>query len=132
MSRRYFYLTRRAFCLAIAAGVPTAATDGTITMVMHQVNQDGAGPFTCEVRTLFNTTRTTFSSLIRLPPSFFFLPQIDPAGTGETFESMQVTTDVPGKDLPSKNTLAFKSLLVHHSTLKLKLFSIPPSHRFKI
>lgn len=50
------------FFLAIASGVPTAASDGTITMVVHQVNQDGAGPFTCEVRSFTNTTTISSSS----------------------------------------------------------------------
>ncbi|CAE6443816.1 hypothetical protein ACGC1H_002502 [Rhizoctonia solani] len=34
---------------AVAAGLPAVAADGTITMVMHQVNGDGAGPYTCGV-----------------------------------------------------------------------------------
>ncbi|CAE6467326.1 unnamed protein product [Rhizoctonia solani] len=34
---------------ASAAGLPAVAADGTITMVMHQVNGDGAGPYTCGV-----------------------------------------------------------------------------------
>ncbi|KAI1916121.1 hypothetical protein LOZ61_000834 [Ophidiomyces ophidiicola] len=32
-----------------SAGLPTAASDGTITMTYHQVNQDGAGPLTAEI-----------------------------------------------------------------------------------
>jgi len=37
--------------LAVAsqAGLPTAAADGSVTMTLHQVNQDGAGPYTCDV-----------------------------------------------------------------------------------
>ncbi|KAF2826234.1 hypothetical protein CC86DRAFT_406527 [Ophiobolus disseminans] len=30
-------------------GLPTAADDGTVTMTLRQVNQDGAGPFTADV-----------------------------------------------------------------------------------
>jgi len=36
---------------ASAAGLPTAAADGSVTMTLHQVNQDGAGPYTCDVST---------------------------------------------------------------------------------
>jgi hypothetical protein len=32
-----------------AAGMPTTADDGTVTMTFHQVNQDGAGPLTAMV-----------------------------------------------------------------------------------
>ena len=31
------------------SGLPTCADDGTITMTLHQVNQEGAGPFTADV-----------------------------------------------------------------------------------
>ncbi|KAJ6574938.1 hypothetical protein B0H19DRAFT_619722 [Mycena capillaripes] len=34
---------------ASQAGLPTAATDGSVSMTLHQVNQDGAGPYTCDV-----------------------------------------------------------------------------------
>ncbi|KAJ7783600.1 hypothetical protein DFH07DRAFT_864567 [Mycena maculata] len=34
---------------ASQAGLPTAAGDGSVSMTLHQVNQDGAGPYTCEV-----------------------------------------------------------------------------------
>ncbi|GAA5867020.1 hypothetical protein JCM8547_008411 [Rhodosporidiobolus lusitaniae] len=58
----------------MAAGVPTAAADGTVTMTLHQVNQDGAGPFDVEV---------------------------DPTGTGTgDFQPMEVTQQVPGRDIP--------------------------------
>ncbi|KAJ7654996.1 putative gEgh 16 protein [Mycena polygramma] len=53
---------------ASSAGLPTAATDGSVTMTLHQVNQDGAGPFTCDV-----------------------------SGDGVTFQAATVTTQVPGK-----------------------------------
>jgi len=32
-----------------SSGLPTAAADGTVTMTMRQINQDGAGPFTADV-----------------------------------------------------------------------------------
>ncbi|KAJ7736450.1 hypothetical protein B0H16DRAFT_1664834 [Mycena metata] len=34
---------------ASQAGLPTAAADGSVTMTLHQVNGDGAGPYTCDV-----------------------------------------------------------------------------------
>ncbi|TDL20246.1 hypothetical protein BD410DRAFT_725896 [Rickenella mellea] len=34
---------------ASSAGLPSAAADGTVTMTVHQVNQDGAGPYKCDV-----------------------------------------------------------------------------------
>ncbi|KAJ6497842.1 hypothetical protein C8R45DRAFT_822332 [Mycena sanguinolenta] len=52
---------------ASQAGLPTAAADGTVTMTLHQVNQDGAGPYTCDV-----------------------------SGDGTTFVAAPVTTNVPG------------------------------------
>jgi len=54
---------------ASAAGLPSAAADGTVSMTLHQVNQDGAGPFTCEVS----------------------------GDGGNTFVAATVTTQVPGK-----------------------------------
>jgi len=54
---------------ASAAGLPTAAADGSVTMTLHQVNQDGAGPFTCDVS----------------------------GDGGNTFQPATVTTQVPGK-----------------------------------
>ncbi|PAV22955.1 putative gEgh 16 [Pyrrhoderma noxium] len=56
---------------AIAAGLPSAAEDGTVTMTLHQVNGDGAGPYTCEVST---------------------------DATGANFAAMTVTTNVPGRN----------------------------------
>ncbi|USP80638.1 hypothetical protein yc1106_07912 [Curvularia clavata] len=32
-----------------ASGMPTCAEDGTVTMTLRQINQDGAGPFTADV-----------------------------------------------------------------------------------
>lgn len=32
-----------------ASGLPTCADDGTVTMTLRQINQDGAGPFTADV-----------------------------------------------------------------------------------
>ncbi|KAJ7125329.1 hypothetical protein C8R44DRAFT_852117 [Mycena epipterygia] len=54
---------------ASQAGLPTAAADGTVTMTIHQVNQDGAGPYTCDVS----------------------------GDGGNTFVAAPVTTNVPGK-----------------------------------
>lgn len=54
---------------ASQAGLPSAAADGSITMNLHQVNQDGAGPYTCEVS----------------------------GDGGNTFKAATVTTQVPGK-----------------------------------
>ncbi|KAJ6459490.1 hypothetical protein C8R47DRAFT_994627, partial [Mycena vitilis] len=54
---------------ASSAGLPTAAADGSVTMTLHQVNQDGAGPFTCDVS----------------------------GDGGNTFQAATVTTNVPGK-----------------------------------
>ncbi|KAJ6612710.1 hypothetical protein B0H10DRAFT_2177356 [Mycena sp. CBHHK59/15] len=53
---------------ASTAGLPTAAADGSVTMTLHQVNQDGAGPYTCDVS----------------------------ADGGNTFQAATVTTNVPG------------------------------------
>jgi len=54
---------------ASSAGLPTAAADGSVTMTLHQVNEDGAGPFTCDVS----------------------------GDGGNTFQAATVTTQVPGK-----------------------------------
>lgn len=32
-----------------SSGLPTCADDGTVTMTLRQINQDGAGPFTADV-----------------------------------------------------------------------------------
>jgi len=54
---------------ASQAGLPTAAADGSVTMTLHQVNQDGAGPYTCDVS----------------------------GDGGNTFKAATVTTQVPGE-----------------------------------
>jgi len=54
---------------AIQAGLPTASSDGTISMTLFQVNADGAGPYNCEVS--------------------------DDA-SGKNFVPMKTITDVPG------------------------------------
>ncbi|QRV75502.1 hypothetical protein RhiJN_03517 [Ceratobasidium sp. AG-Ba] len=54
---------------AASAGMPSANADGTIEMTLHQVNGDGAGPYTCDVST---------------------------DGTGQSFVAMKVVTNVPG------------------------------------
>ncbi|KAJ7487415.1 hypothetical protein B0H11DRAFT_1720897 [Mycena galericulata] len=53
---------------ASQAGLPTAGADGSVTMTLHQVNQDGAGPYTCDVS----------------------------GDGGNTFQAATVTTQVPG------------------------------------
>lgn len=56
---------------ASTAGLPTAAPDGSVQMTLHQVNGDGAGPYTC---------------------------QVSADATGQNFVAMTVTTQVPGKN----------------------------------
>jgi len=51
--------------------LPQISPGGSISMTLHQVNGDGAGPYTC---------------------------QIDSAGDGSAFTDMQVTTQVAGKN----------------------------------
>jgi len=53
------------------AGLPSAESDGSVKMTLHQVNGDGAGPYTCEVSA---------------------------DATGQDFVAMTVTTNVPGKN----------------------------------
>ncbi|CAE6467862.1 unnamed protein product [Rhizoctonia solani] len=40
---------RRWKATASSAGLPSATANGEIQMTLHQVNQDGAGPYTCDV-----------------------------------------------------------------------------------
>ncbi|KAH7098990.1 hypothetical protein BKA62DRAFT_328508 [Auriculariales sp. MPI-PUGE-AT-0066] len=54
---------------ASSAGLPSTTSAGEVEMTLHQINQDGAGPFTCDVN-------------------------MD--GTGSSFTPMKVTTNVPG------------------------------------
>lgn len=53
---------------AASAGMPSATASGEIQMTLHQVNQDGAGPYTCDVS----------------------------ADGGNTFQAAKVTKNVPG------------------------------------
>ncbi|KAJ6596151.1 hypothetical protein DFH09DRAFT_128051 [Mycena vulgaris] len=55
---------------ASQAGLPTAGADGSVTMTLHQVNGDGAGPYTCDVS----------------------------GDGGNTFQAATVTTQVPGNN----------------------------------
>ncbi|KAF7351991.1 GEgh 16 [Mycena venus] len=55
---------------ASQAGLPTAAADGSVTMTLHQINGDGAGPYTCDVS----------------------------GDGGNTFQAATVTQQVPGKN----------------------------------
>ncbi|KAJ7021206.1 hypothetical protein C8F04DRAFT_1141664 [Mycena alexandri] len=59
---------------ASQAGLPTAAADGSVTMTLHQVNGDGAGPYTCDVS----------------------------GDGGNTFQAATVTQQVPGTKGRSK------------------------------
>ncbi|CAK5274899.1 unnamed protein product, partial [Mycena citricolor] len=61
---------------ASSAGLPSAAADGSVTMTLHQVNGDGAGPYTCDVS----------------------------GDGGNTFQAAVVTTQVPGTRSRSKAT----------------------------
>ncbi|KAF9494224.1 hypothetical protein BDN71DRAFT_1393557 [Pleurotus eryngii] len=63
---------------ASSAGLPVVAADGAVQMTLHQVNGDGAGPYTC---------------------------QVSADATGQNFVSMTVTTQVPGENSRS-NTKA--------------------------
>ncbi|KAL8276599.1 hypothetical protein RQP46_011022 [Phenoliferia psychrophenolica] len=56
---------------AVSAGVPSMDSDGTVTMTIHQVNGDGAGPYACGVSA---------------------------DATGASFVAMTVTTNVPGQN----------------------------------
>lgn len=51
--------------------MPVITPGGSVNMTLHQVNGDGAGPYTCE---------------------------IDATGTGTAFQPMTVTANVPGKN----------------------------------
>ncbi|KAG9076536.1 hypothetical protein FRC06_009455 [Ceratobasidium sp. 370] len=53
---------------AASAGIPSATSSGEIQMTLHQVNQDGAGPYTCDIS----------------------------ADGGNTFQAATVTKNVPG------------------------------------
>jgi len=53
---------------ASSAGLPTCSSSGAITMTLHQVNQDGAGPYSCDVS----------------------------GDGGNTFQAATVTKNVPG------------------------------------
>lgn len=55
-----------------SSGLPTCADDGSIEMVFHQINQDGAGPLTAEVDATSGGTDSA------------------------AFQSAEVTQDVPG------------------------------------
>ena len=51
--------------------IPKVTAGGTLTMTLHQINADGAGPMTCSV---------------------------DPTSKGTAFQAMQITTNVPGNN----------------------------------
>ncbi|CAE6406747.1 unnamed protein product [Rhizoctonia solani] len=56
---------------ASSAGLPAASEDGKVTMTIHQINGDGAGPYTCDVSA---------------------------DASGQNFVSMKVVTNVPGEN----------------------------------
>ncbi|KAJ3124136.1 hypothetical protein HK098_001362 [Nowakowskiella sp. JEL0407] len=49
--------------------LPSLSANGEVQMTIHQINADGGGPYSCDV---------------------------DPTGTGENFQAMTVTQNVPG------------------------------------
>ena len=62
--------------MAVAGGtLPQVSAGGQVDMTLHQVNGDGAGPYTCEV---------------------------DMTGTGQNFQSATVTQQVPGRNSRSR------------------------------
>jgi len=60
---------------ASSAGLPSMSATGQVSMTIHQINGDGAGPYTCEMST---------------------------DATGTTFVPMTVITNVPGEDSRSR------------------------------
>ncbi|KAJ8522091.1 hypothetical protein ONZ45_g1305 [Pleurotus djamor] len=60
---------------ASSAGLPMAAADGSVSMTLHQVNGDGAGPYTC---------------------------QVSSDASGQNFVAMTITTQVPGRNSRSR------------------------------
>jgi len=60
---------------AESAGVPSIGADGQVKMTLHQVNGDGAGPYTCD---------------------------IDASGMGTNFTPMMVVTNIPGSNSRSR------------------------------
>ncbi|KAF7375951.1 GEgh 16 [Mycena sanguinolenta] len=64
---------------ASQAGLPTAAADGTVTMTLHQVNQDGAGPYQCDLPKSTQNVPGTFGLSLATATDFPLAAQI-PAG----------------------------------------------------
>ncbi|KEP50220.1 putative gEgh 16 protein [Rhizoctonia solani 123E] len=60
---------------ASSGGLPSVGSDGSVTMTVHQINGDGAGPYTCDVSA---------------------------DASGQKFVAMKVTTNVPGQKSRSK------------------------------
>lgn len=61
--------------MAAAGDMPMISAGGMVMMTLHQVNGDGAGPYSCE---------------------------IDSTGAGTNWVNMQVATNVPGEKSRSK------------------------------
>ncbi|KAF7320122.1 putative gEgh 16 [Mycena kentingensis (nom. inval.)] len=52
---------------ASQAGLPTTDENGALTMTLHQINGDGAGPYTCEVSTDGGNTFTAATVTTQVP-----------------------------------------------------------------
>ncbi|KAG9104362.1 hypothetical protein FRC06_003168 [Ceratobasidium sp. 370] len=63
------------YAAASSAGLPAASADGTVTMTIHQINGDGAGPYACDVSS---------------------------DASGQNFVAMKVITNVPGTNSRSR------------------------------
>ncbi|CAG8475155.1 1967_t:CDS:2 [Acaulospora colombiana] len=94
---------------AASDGLPSLSEDGTLTMTLHQINQDGGGPYACDIST-------------------------DASGTN--FQPMTIVTQVPGirgfsaataQDFPLRPLLALLALVVRTVTHALSdAATIPP------
>ncbi|KDN42639.1 hypothetical protein RSAG8_06596, partial [Rhizoctonia solani AG-8 WAC10335] len=60
---------------ASSAGLASVGSDGSVAMTVHQINGDGAGPYTCDVSA---------------------------DASGQNFVAMEVTTNVPGQNSRSQ------------------------------
>jgi hypothetical protein len=76
--------------------LPQITPGGMVSMTLHQVNGDGAGPYQC---------------------------MIDSTGTGTNWQPMTVGTNVPGTNSNSKaKATDFVSVLIAISSLSIKAF----------
>ncbi|CAE6427511.1 unnamed protein product [Rhizoctonia solani] len=58
---------------ASSAGLPSATADGEIQMTLHQINQDGAGPYSCDVSGDGGATWTKATVTKNVPGAFLGL-----------------------------------------------------------